>query len=72
MPKKRQYNTVRTDYLEINIAHYEALKWYQAADVLRWLARDIAAPIDEAVIKAEAKRRSEIYHQKETFTPKGE
>jgi hypothetical protein len=56
------YNTVRTDYLEGKIAHYEAMRWYDAAEALRSLARDIGAPIDEDTIAEDARKRR-IYYE---------
>ena len=61
MAKKRTYNTVRTDYLELKIAHFEALRWYEHAEALRMLARDIGAPIDEDAIAEDARKRRVYY-----------
>jgi hypothetical protein len=61
MPRKRMYNTVRTDYLESKIAHYEAMRWYEAAQALRTLARDVRAPIDEDAIAEDARKRRVFY-----------
>ena len=62
MAKRRMLNTVRTDYLESKIAHYHAMGWYEWANALKALARDIGAPIDEDVIAADARKRR-IYYE---------
>ena len=46
-PRRREYNTVRTDYLERRIAFALATGSYGAADELRKLAQHIGAPLDE-------------------------
>ena len=48
---KRIYTRVRNETFERKIAWYTARKQYEAVDALRSLARDIAAPIDDAVIQ---------------------
>lgn len=50
-PARREYNTLRTDYLESHIAFYRAKRDYGAEDALRTLARDVSAPIDETEIE---------------------
>jgi hypothetical protein len=62
MPRRRIYNTVRTDYLERKIAHYDAMRWYDSAEALRSLAHDIGAPIDEDAIAEDARKRR-IYYE---------
>ena len=62
MARRRMLNTVRTDYLESKIAHYQAMRWYEAADTLRRLAQDVGAPIDEDVIAEDARKRR-IYYE---------
>jgi len=61
MPRKRQYNTVRTDQFEGMIAHYHALRNYNAEEAIRRLARSVGAPIDEKIILADAQKRRELY-----------
>ena len=61
MARRRMFNTVRTDYLESKIAHYQALRWYEWAEALRTLARDIGAPIDEDAIAEDARKRRIYY-----------
>ena len=61
MPRKRQNNTVRTDRFESLIAHYHALRNYDAEDAIRGLARSVGAPIDEKIILADAQKRRELY-----------
>lgn len=61
MPRKRQYNTVRTDQFEKMIAHYHALRNYEAEEAIRSLAFAVGAPIDEDIIAADAQNRHEIY-----------
>ena len=62
MPRRRMLNTVRTDYLESRIAHYHAMGWYEGADALKALARDISAPVDEDAIAEDARKRR-IYYE---------
>jgi len=62
MPRKRIYNTVRTDALEGKIAHYQALGDYNGADAIRDVARSIGAPIDEAEIAAQVTQRRAVYN----------
>jgi hypothetical protein len=54
-------NTVRTDYLESKIAHYEAMRWHEWAEAFRSLSRDIGAPIDEETIAEDARKRRIYY-----------
>ena len=61
MARRRMLNTVRTDYLENKIAHYHAMRWYERAEALRALARDIGAPIDEDAIAEDARKRRIFY-----------
>ena len=61
MPRRRMLNTVRTDYLESKIAHYEAMRWCEWAEAFRSLARDIGAPIDEEAIAESARKRRTFY-----------
>lgn len=61
MAKKRQYNTVRTDYLEQQLAHYRARRDYGAFDALESLARDVGAPIDREWIEDTAAKRKALY-----------
>lgn len=63
MARKRQYNTVRTDTLESKIAHYTALRDYNAAEALRRLAREIGAPIDDHVIATDVAERRKVYER---------
>ena len=56
-PKRKEVNEVRTDYLEAQIAYYEARQEWAAVDALRNLARHIGAPIDETAIAA---RRADV------------
>jgi hypothetical protein len=44
--RKRQYNTIRTDYLEQKIAFYRSTGREWEADILVQVARDVNAPID--------------------------
>jgi hypothetical protein len=46
MTRKRQYNTIQTDYLETKIALYLATGRHEEASVIYELAQDINAPID--------------------------
>ena len=62
MARRRILNTVRTDYLEGKIAHYEAMRWYEWAEAFRLLARDIGAPINEDAIAEDARKRR-IYYE---------
>ena len=62
MTRRRMLNTVRTDYLESKIAHYQAMRWYEQAEALRSLARDVGAPIDEDAISEDARKRR-IYYE---------
>jgi hypothetical protein len=62
MARKRMLNTIRTDYLESKIAHYDAMRWYDAAEALRSLAREIGAPIDDDAIAEDARKRR-IYYE---------
>lgn len=55
--RKRQYNTIRTDYLEGRIGFYEATGRHDAVQALRMLARDCSVPISEVEI---AKQREII------------
>ncbi len=52
--KRREFNRVRTSYLEGQIAYYRARRNYDAAQALYRLARDVAAPIDEQIIQEKA------------------
>ena len=61
MARRRMFTTVRTDFLEGKIAHYQAMRRYEWADALRALARDIGAPIDEPAIGEEARKRRTYY-----------
>ena len=45
--QRKELNTVRTDYLEQQIALYEAMKRYDAVDAMRAVAREVSAPISE-------------------------
>lgn len=59
MVRKRTFNTVRTDYLELKIAHYDALGNFAVGRAIRTIAREIFAPIDEAQIgRLTAERRA--------------
>ncbi len=49
-PRKRQYNTVRTDTFEAKIALYTARRNYEAVEAIRSLVRSCGAPIDEQAI----------------------
>lgn len=64
MPRKRQINKIRTDYLENRLAHYIALKNWEAAEAIRWIVRDIGAPIDDEWIKENALERRKVYFEK--------
>lgn len=44
--RKRQYNTIRTDYLEMKIAFYMATGRPEEAAILTMVARDVNAPVD--------------------------
>ena len=46
-PHRKEINEVRTDYLEQQIAYYEARRDYGAIDATRGIARHVSAPIDE-------------------------
>lgn len=61
MQKRREINSIRTDYLETWIAHYWAIGDYDACEVLEKIARDIRAPIDEQKIEKDKKLREEFY-----------
>lgn len=53
----RMINQVRTDSLESKIAHLESLGDHNGAAAIRWVARDIGAPIDESLIDLQVKVR---------------
>lgn len=53
----RMINQVRTDSLESKIAHLESIGDHNGAAAVRWLARDIGAPIDESLIGLQVKVR---------------
>ncbi len=57
----RQYNTIRTDHFESEIAHYDALGCDDIAHVLRKIARDIGAPIRADVIADETAKRKVVF-----------
>jgi hypothetical protein len=59
--RKRQMNTVRTDYLEGKIAFYEATGRADVAQVLRTLARDCSVPLSEAEIDKQRAIVSNVY-----------
>lgn len=62
MARRRVYNTVRTDKLESEIAHYDAKGDFTAANALRRLAKSVGAPLDHEWIGREtAKRRANYY-----------
>ena len=65
MPRTRMYNTIRTDDLEGKIAHYRALKNYEAAAAVEGIAKGIGAPIDWEKVEAETERRRglEVYQR---------
>lgn len=44
--RRRQYNTIRTDYLEQKIAFYRSTGREWEASILTQVARDVNAPID--------------------------
>jgi hypothetical protein len=46
-PVRKELNTVRTDYLEQQIAFYEARRDFVTVDAMRGLARHVSAPISE-------------------------
>lgn len=50
--RRKEVCTIRTDYLENQIALYSARGEYAAVDVLRNVARRVGAPIDEGRIAA--------------------
>jgi len=53
----RMINQVRTDSLESKIAHLESIGDHNGAAAIRWVARDIGAPIDESLIDLQVKVR---------------
>ncbi len=53
----RMINQVRTDSLESKIAHLESIGDHNGAAAIRWVARDIGAPIDESLINLQVKVR---------------
>lgn len=53
----RMINQVRTDSLESKIAHLESFGDHNGAAAVRWVARDIRAPIDESLIDLQVKVR---------------
>lgn len=55
--RTRMINQVRTDSLESKIAHLESLGDLAGAAAIRWVARDIGAPIDESLIDLQVKVR---------------
>ena len=61
MPRKRMYNTVRTDHFESKIAHYRALRNYEAASAIEMLARDVGAPVDFEKVEKEVTERRKVY-----------
>ena len=55
--KRREHFTVRLDYIESQIALYEATGNYGAVDAMRTLARRIGAQLDESNV---AERRAQV------------
>lgn len=53
----RMINQVRTDSMESKIAHLESIGDHNGAAAIRWVARDIGAPIDESLIDLQVKVR---------------
>lgn len=53
----RMINQIRTDSLESKIAHLESIDDHNGAAAVRWVARDIGAPIDESLIDLQVKVR---------------
>lgn len=53
MAKKREFNVIRTSYLEYKIAHLLAAGFTEKADILGLVALEIGAPIDRKKIEAE-------------------
>jgi hypothetical protein len=53
----RMINQVRTDSLESKIAHLESVGDYSGATAIRWVAREIGAPIDESLINLQVQVR---------------
>jgi hypothetical protein len=51
MARKRQYNTIRTDYLESRIAFYIATGRSEVANIFSVIARDVNAPVDKDEIE---------------------
>jgi hypothetical protein len=49
--RKRQYNTIRTDYLEGRIAFFMATGRPEEAAILTMVARDVNAPVDKDEIE---------------------
>jgi len=62
MKRRRMINRIRTDSLELKIAHYRALGNYDAAAAIEALAHSISAPISEEEIAREAKARRRFYN----------
>lgn len=55
--RTRMINQIRTDALESKIAHLESIGNHDGAAAVRWVARDIGAPIDESLIDLQVKVR---------------
>lgn len=62
----RMINQVRTDSLESKIAHLESIGNHDGATAIRWVARDIGAPIDESLIDLQIKVRKSYLQEQST------